>query len=145
MYVFVENESFCTACMHTFALIKENPTQITINKIVQSMLSLLQRCTTPLICTCVAYYAFNFLPESDNASKESFGNIVVTGAVFVLSWLMTLAFAQVYEQVVQALTVCVLHDLREYGGRFIRRELREAFGLAGSSTDAYHGGKSSMM
>ena len=127
VYVFMENESFCPACAHTFGLIKDNPTQIAINKIVQLMLTLLQSCTTPLVCTFFAYYTLNFLPG--NVSESSLGVLVVVAAVFLVSYLMTKAFAQVYEQVVQSLTVCVLHDMKEYGGRYTRPALRVAFEL----------------
>jgi len=140
VYVFMENESFCAACKHTFGLIAENPTQIAINKIVQAMLTLLQSCTTPLICTFVAYYTHSLVAD---VSIE-LGTLVVAAAVFALSLLMTKAFAQVYEQVVQSLTVCVLHDIKEYGGTYTRPQLRDAFGLAGSSSsDAPDAPKSS--
>ena len=129
VYVFMENERFCPACAHTFSLIKDNPTQIAINKVVQYMLTLLQSCTTPLICTGVAYYTFSFLPHSE-ATSSSLGVLIVTGTVFLISYLMTKAFAQVYEQVVQSLTVCVLHDIKEYGGRYTRPQLRDAFEVA---------------
>lgn len=145
MYVFIENESFCAACSQTFGLLKNNPTQITINKIVQSMLTLLQSCTTPLICTLVAYYTFNFLPAKQHTS---IANLIVSACVFLLSYMLTKAFSQVYEQVVQSLTVCVLHDLKEHNGRFIRQELRSAFDLDDKPTstpDESYGAASTML
>mmetsp|Transcript_4741 Transcript_4741/g.9832 ORF Transcript_4741/g.9832 Transcript_4741/m.9832 type:complete len:750 (+) Transcript_4741:28-2277(+) len=142
VYVFIENENFCTACAHTFGLIKDNPTQIAINKIVQSMLVLLQSCTTPLLCSFVTYETFDLLPHSDKSSA-SLGSLIVTAAVFVLSFLMTKAFAQVYEQVVQSLTVCVLHDIKNWGGMYVRKSLREAFDLEPISSSGYSGGAKS--
>jgi len=125
-YVFLDNSNFCTACKSTFTLMTTYPTQIAINKIVQAMLTLLQSCLTPLICTFVAYSSSNFLPAGA-APSNSLGELVVSATVFILSYLMTKAFAQVYEQVVQSLTVCVLHDIQEYEGRYTGPQLRTAF------------------
>ena len=49
--------------------------------------------------------------------------------VFVLSMLVARSFASVYEQVVTALTTCVLTDIEQYHAKYARSQLREAFDL----------------
>uniref|UniRef100_A0A7S3BD99 Choline transporter-like protein n=1 Tax=Haptolina ericina TaxID=156174 RepID=A0A7S3BD99_9EUKA len=137
VYVFMENVGFCTACYKTFVMIKDNSVQIAINKIVQMVISLMQSCTTPLVCAFASYYSFNFM-QTEGQEASSFSILTVTGFVFVTSFLMTKAFVQVYSQVVQSLTVCVLHDVNEYDGRYTREQLRKAFELpkpTGSNKD----------
>ena len=93
IYVFIENESFCSACAHTFRLIGENPVQISINKVVQMMLTLVQSCTTPLLCSFFAFYGLNFSVSA--LATLSVGSLAVPAAVFAISYLMTNAFSQV--------------------------------------------------
>ena len=130
VYVFIENVGFCTGCAHTFALVSAHPAQLAINTTVQLMLSCVQSIATPLACVLLADIAMEAYPlQPDAARGDATAELVVLGAVFALSFVLTRAFAGVYEQVVTSLTVCVLHDLKEYNGRFVGGSLRGAFDL----------------
>jgi len=123
VYVFLENVGFCTGASHTFQLMLRYPAQIAINTTVQRVLGLLQLLLVPGGVTLFADFYFN-VGNTHTAS----GGLLLTGAVLVSSLLMTRAFSSVFEQVIQSLTVCVLHDVDTFDGRFLRESMKEAFG-----------------
>eukprot|EP00966_Prymnesium_polylepis_P071237 1654739-Prymnesium_polylepis.1 len=73
--------------------------------------------------TVLSVIYFDFAQSGHSAS----GGLLLPGAVLLSSLLVTRAFALVFEQVVQSLTVCVLHDVENYDGRFLRESMSEAF------------------
>jgi len=123
VYVFLENVGFCTGAGHTFQLMLKYPVQIAINTTVQRVLGLLQLLLVPGGVTLLAEMYFNF-----GTSHTAGGGMLLTVAVLVTSLLMTRAFSSVFEQVIQSLTVCVLHDVDTFDGRFLRDSMKEAFG-----------------
>jgi len=124
VYVFVENVGFCTGAGHTFQLILKYPAQIAINTLVQRVLGLLQLCLVPFGTTVLAYLYFNFAQTGHGA----YAGLLLPGTVCLFSLLLTRAFSSVFEQVIQSLTVCVLHDVDTFEGRFLRESMMEAFG-----------------
>jgi len=126
IYCFVENVGFCQGCASTFALILRYPTQIAINTAVQRVLSALLTLTTPLACGTIAYAYFDFM-ASDADTHTGNGALLLPFSVFVLALLMTFAFAGVWEQVVNSLTVCVIHDVESFDGKFLRESMKTAF------------------
>jgi len=127
IYCFVENVGFCEGSLKTFNLMLKYPAQVAINTSVQRVLSTLLTLSTPLACSLVAFSYFDFL-AADAPARTSEGSYLLPLAVFVIALFMTLAFAGVWEQVVQSLTVCVIHDVESFNGRFLRKEMVEAFG-----------------
>jgi choline transporter-like protein 2/4/5 len=138
IFVFMQNTGFCMACYRTWRMMSAYPLQLSINKIVQRVLFAMQSITVPLICTAWAYASFlkstaqtsQFL-TSDNV----IGAMVPASMVFILSLVMARSFASVYEQVVNALTACVLQDITQYKARYARSQLREAFDLPPKKID----------
>ena len=49
---------------------------------------------------------------------ETWNVAIPTAMTFVVSFVMARCFAQVYEQIITSLTVCVLHDEHKYGGKY---------------------------
>ena len=127
IYCFVENIGFCHGCMKTFRLICSDPAQIAINTSVQFVLAALLSITTPVCCATLAFIYFNFMAKDANSHSGS-GGLVLPGSVFVIAFFVSRAFANVWEQVVQSLTVCVLHDVDNFEGRFLRPSMQKAFG-----------------
>jgi len=121
IYCFVENIGFCSGCMKTFGLITRYPGQIAINTSVQLVLSTLLSVTTPIACTVMAFFYFA------GQSSSSHSGVLLPGVVFAVAFLLSRAFAAIWEQVIQSLTVCVLHDIDTYDGRFLRDSMRDAF------------------
>ena len=133
IYCFVENVGFCNGCMKSFQLMVRYPAQITINTSVQFVLSTLLTLTTPLVCGVCAFTYFDFLADDAN-SHLSTGGMMLPGTVAVLALLMSRAFASVWEQVIQSLTVCVLLDVDTFDGRFLRESMKDAFGSPEKNT-----------
>ena len=127
IYVFVENISFCSGCMRTFGLICSYPAQIAINSSVQMVLATLLSITTPLFCAVAAFIYFDYMAP-DAANHAGAGGLLLPGAVLVIAFVMSRAFAAMWEQVIQSLTVCVLHDVDHYDGRFLREPMKAVFG-----------------
>jgi len=137
VYVVMENRSFCYSCAQTFSLISRHTTQLAINSAVQWMLAIIQTVSIPLGSTLVAYQSFIspdnvahvVITRSDASTSPYLVALVPTSAVFVLSLLLARSFTVVYEQVVTALTVCVLHDIDvlERPVAHMRKDIREAF------------------
>ena len=125
IYCFVENIGFCNGCVKTFSLILRYPAQIAINTSVQLVLSTLLTLTTPLVCALLAFIYFDFAHADEHTGA---GGMLLPGAVLVLALLMSRAFASVWEQTIQSLTVCVLHDVDNYDGRFLRESMMNVFG-----------------
>ena len=82
--------------------------------------------TTPICCATVAFVYFDFI--ADDHDHTGAGDMLLPGSVLVIAFLMSRAFAAIWEQVIQSLTVCVLHDVDTFGGRFLRDDMRTAFG-----------------
>ena len=57
------------------------------------------------------------------------GPLMPAGAIFVLAFIMARTFAHVYEQVITALTVCVLNDITHYDPPYITKRMYNAFEL----------------
>lgn len=127
IYCFVENIGFCHGCMKTFKLICSYPAQIAINTSVQFVLASLLSITTPVVCATLAFIYFNFLAKDADTHTGS-GGLLLPGSVFVLAFFVSRAFANIWEQVIQSLTVCVLHDVDNFDGRFLRPSMQKAFG-----------------
>jgi len=126
IYCFVENVGFCSGCMKTFALCIRYPSQVAINTIVQRVLATLLTVTTPLACGAIAFAYFDFIaPDADSHKGQQV--LLLPMSVALLALLMTFAFASIWEQVVQSLTVCVIHDVESFDGKFLRDSMREAF------------------
>ena len=131
IYVFMENKGFCAACFDTYRLISDHPAQLAINSIVQGMLFIIQSTSIPLACALMAYNEFieGVSLEAAFTSKTLVHAVVPSVAVLLLSYIMARSFAGVYEEVINALTVCVLHDLKAYDAKYTRDQLRKAFDL----------------
>ena len=137
VYVIMDNKAFCFSCKKTFDLISSHTTQLAINSAVKFMLAILQTVSIPLASTLAAYYSFI---TPDNAThvvltRNSAGTspyvvaLVPSFAVLVLSFIFARSFTSVYEQVVTALTVCVLHDkdVLHRDVLHMRPDIRDAF------------------
>jgi len=145
VYVVMDNRPFCTSCKQTFRLIGRHTTQLAINAAVQWMLAIIQTASIPLACTLTAYYSFispdnvaHIVMTRASASTSPFlVALVPTSAVFVVSLMLARSFTAVYEQVVTALTVCVLHDIDvlERPVAHMRSDIREAFEIPKADTD----------
>ena len=88
--------------------------------------------TIPLVCTAFGYAYF--VSHSGRGlthltSDTLVGGMVPAFFVFLLAMVMARSFASVYEQVVSALTVCVLQDITQYNAKYARDQLRDAFDL----------------
>ena len=125
IYCFVENIGFCSGCVKTFSLILRYPAQIAINTSVQAVLSTLLTVTTPLCCSILAFIYFDFAHGDEHTGS---GGMLLPGAVLAIALLMSRAFASIWEQTIQSLTVCVLHDVDNFDGRFLRKSMVEVFG-----------------
>ena len=123
------------ACYRTWRMMSQYPVQLSINSVVQKVLFVMQSISIPLVCTGWAYWSFL---SSSGQLKHGFAGVssdvlIAAGlpafCVFVLSMLVARSFASVYEQVVTALTTCVLTDIEQYRAKYARSQLREAFDL----------------
>ena len=135
IFVFMQNTGFCMACYRTWRMMSQYPVQLSINSVVQKVLFAMQSISIPLMCTGWAYWSFL---SSSGQLKHGFAGVssdvlIAAGlpafCVFVLSMLVARSFASVYEQVVTALTTCVLTDIEQYRAKYARSQLREAFDL----------------
>ena len=135
IFVFMQNTGFCMACYRTWRMMSQYPVQLSINSVVQKVLFVMQSISIPLMCTGWAYWSFL---SSSGQLKHGFTGVssdvlIAAGlpafCVFVLSMLVARSFASVYEQVVTALTTCVLTDIEQYHAKYARSQLREAFDL----------------
>ena len=135
IFVFMQNTGFCMACYRTWRMMSQYPVQLSINSVVQKVLFVMQSISIPLVCTGWAYWSFL---SSSGQLKHGFTGVssdvlIAAGlpafCVFVLSMLVARSFASVYEQVVTALTTCVLTDIEQYHAKYARSQLREAFDL----------------
>jgi len=132
-FVILENRGFCSACYMSYTLLGEYATQIAINKMVCFVLYWIQSIVTPIVCFLCAYKQMTMNDVDIQTGKANaynyYGPLVPATAIFILALMLARSFAAVYEQTVTALTVCVLHDIREYDPPFIAREMYEAFEL----------------
>mmetsp|Transcript_26344 Transcript_26344/g.77270 ORF Transcript_26344/g.77270 Transcript_26344/m.77270 type:complete len:825 (-) Transcript_26344:314-2788(-) len=132
-FVILENRGFCSACYMSYTLLGEYATQIAINKMVCFVLYWIQSIVTPIVCFLCAYKQMTMNDEKIQTGTANaynyYGPLVPATAIFILALMLARSFAAVYEQTVTALTVCVLHDIREYDPPFIAREMYEAFEL----------------
>ena len=127
-YVIMQNDGFCGACIHSAGLIYNHFRQIAINSVVQSVLFVMQSVSIPMITTLIAYRRFQGHQDDETGSlsisdprfleMETWNVAIPTCMTFVVSFVMARCFAQVYEQIITSLTVCVLHDEHKYGGKY---------------------------
>ena len=127
-YVIMQNDGFCGACIHSAGLIYNHFRQIAINAVVQSVLFVMQSVSIPMITTLIAYRRFQGHQDDETGSlsisdprfleMETWNVAIPTAMTFVVSFVMARCFAQVYEQIITSLTVCVLHDEHKYGGKY---------------------------
>ena len=127
-YVIMQNDGFCGACIHSAGLIYNHFRQIAINAVVQSVLFVMQSVSIPMITTLIAYRRFQGHQDDETGSlsisdprfleMETWNVAIPTCMTFVVSFVMARCFAQVYEQIITSLTVCVLHDEHKYGGKY---------------------------
>ena len=88
----------------------------------------MQSMSIPMITTLVAYRKFQAdqdatgtlsgLSDPRFLQEEMWHVAIPTAMVFCVSFVMARCFAQVYEQIITSLTVCVLHDEHQYGGKY---------------------------
>ena len=124
----MQNDGFCGACIHSAGLIYNHFRQIAINSVVQSVLFVMQSVSIPMITTLIAYRRFQGHQDDETGSlsisdprfleMETWNVAIPTCMTFVVSFVMARCFAQVYEQIITSLTVCVLHDEHKYGGKY---------------------------
>jgi choline transporter-like protein 2/4/5 len=132
IFVFMQNTGFCMACFRTWSMMAKYPLQLGINRVVQRVLFAMQSITIPLVCTSWAYWTF--LTAEGTFLKLLTPDLLIAAmvpalCVLVLSTIVARSFASVYEQVVTALTTCVLTDIEQYNAKYARSQLREAFDL----------------
>ena len=77
---------------------------------------------------CTGAFVYFDFAATDAATHTASGGLLLPGAVVVLALVISRAFASVWEQVIQSLTVCVLHDVDNFDGRFLRESMVSAFG-----------------
>lgn len=99
---------------------------------VQTVLYWLQSISIPIVCTVITY---NEAMQDARAKGELLTSeaylaaIAPATAVLLLSFVLARCFATVYEQVVSALTVCVLNDINNYNCMYTPQSVLEAFQL----------------
>ena len=81
----------------------------------------------------LSFLYFDFAAP-DAASNTGAGGMLLPAVVLVIALLMTRAFAAIWEQVIQSLTVCVLLDVDTFDGRFLRESMKDAFGSPEKNT-----------
>ena len=114
---------------------------------VQWMLAIIQSLTIPIACTLFAYNSFisgesislAVLQPAAHPGNPYVAELAPSAAVLVLSFVIARSFSSVYEQVITALTVCVLHDIDvlERPVAHMRNDIREAFEIP-RAIDAPH-------
>ena len=129
VFIALEGQNFCQACKNTFAFLLEpkNAAQAAVNKTVEKLIVLIISWTTPTLMSLVCYgWLFNDAEYmTDHVNNPLYPAILVwIGSFFIAD-----AIATVFECTIDTIFLCSFQDSKEYGGKYMSPDMREAFGL----------------
>jgi hypothetical protein len=129
VFIALEGQNFCQACKNTFVFLLEpkNAAQAAVNKTVEKLIVLIISWTTPTLMSLVCYgWLFNDAEYmTDHVNNPLYPAILVwIGSFFIAD-----AIATVFECTIDTIFLCSFQDSKEYGGKYMSPDMREAFGL----------------
>jgi len=133
VYIALEGKNFCWSCRETFKflLTPKNAAQTAVNKVVEKLIVLIIAFTTPTLMALVCY---GWLSNNDDYMKCS-GNACENNPLYpcVLVWIGSFfladAIATVFECTIDTIFLCSFKDAAEYDGKYMSKDMREAFGI----------------
>lgn len=127
IYIALQGTNFCESCKKTFEflLVPKNAAQTAVNKTIEKIIVLVMVWTTP---TFLAMLCYAWL---DNQSDYSADNNALYPAimVWVVAFFLADAIALVFECTIDTIFLCSFKDAKEYDGKHMSADMREAFGL----------------
>jgi len=121
IYVAIEGMSFCSACHETFKFVFSNPAQTAVNKTVEKLLVFTITLTTPIVCAFACWASLN--------AQDFLNPLYPSALIFVIAFFIAESIATLFECTIDTIYVCSFRDAKEFGGKFMTKELRDAFGL----------------
>ena len=127
IYIALQGTNFCMSCKKTFEflLVPKNAAQTAVNKTIEKIIVLVIVWTTP---TFLAMLCWVWL---DNQSDYSADNNAIYPSiiVWIVAFFLADAIATVFECTIDTIFLCSFKDAKEYDGKYMSADMREAFGL----------------
>jgi len=98
------------------------PAQVAVNKVVVTLLRVIQCVALPLSCGIGCYYNAEFVDGSTNPVLPSM-------IVLIIAYAVTRVFSSVYETTVDTLFVCTMRDKDNYDGRHTPEDIKRVLDM----------------
>jgi len=122
VFVAIEGTSFCSACWKTMGLWVRYPAQITVNKMVAHLLSVIISLSIPTFCGFITWVWC----DADNR-QQPFWPAIVT---WVVSFFIASSVTDVFRCAIDTLFICAFKDLEDNGTpNYMSEALQEGFGI----------------
>eukprot|EP01052_Picozoa_sp_SAG31_P024403 SAG31_NODE_2073_length_6513_cov_9.289055_3_plen_570_part_00 len=111
IYIGIDGQSFCASALKTFCFLAQNPVRITFAQGMSRIFGYLAIAFVSTVSTLAAYYHFNAISAQAMSTDSTISNsLLPTMLVFVLSLLVAMAFTDVWNNGVDCVLFCYLHD-----------------------------------
>jgi len=132
IFVATQGQSFCKACVSTFAFVAKYTTQTAVNKTVQFLLRLLIGWSIPLFCAVLT-----FLVLDGNAAYSEYNAMWPALIVFIASYIIADGVCTVYDCCIDTIYLLSFEDMeREGGPKYMSEDLRKGFGIDEADSEA---------
>jgi len=127
VYIALEGKNFCWSCKETFKflLTPKNAMQTAVNKVVEKLIVLIIAWTTPTLMALVCYGWLSNNAEYMQDNNPLYPCVLVWMGSFALAG----AIATVFECTIDTIFLCSFKDAAEYDGKYMSKDMREAFGI----------------
>lgn len=127
VYIALEGKNFCWSCKETFKflLTPKNAIQTAVNKVVQKLIVLIISFTTP---TFMALICYGWLYNNSEYAEDN-NPLYPCILVWIGSFALAGAIATVFECTIDTIFLCSFKDAAEYDGKYMSKDMREAFGI----------------
>ena len=127
VYVALEGKNFCWSCKETFKFLlsPKNAMQTAVNKVVEKLIVLIIAWTTP---TLMALICYGWLSNKSDYMQDN-NPLYPCILVWIGSFALAGAIATVFECTIDTIFLCSFKDAAEYDGKYMSKDMREAFGI----------------
>ena len=127
VYIALEGKNFCWSCKETFKflLTPKNAVQTAVNKVVEKLVVLIIAWTTPTLMALVCY---GWLSNNSEYMQDN-NPLYPCVLVWIGSFALAGAIATVFECTIDTIFLCSFKDAAEYDGKYMSKDMREAFGI----------------
>jgi len=134
-YIFValDGSSFCKGCLDTFSLISNFPAQVTVNKAVSAILSLIITLSTFVGCGFLTFVVL----ERSSAQWPIYPALLVC----LTSYVIACAVGSALKCSIDSIFLCAFKDMTPGPPKYMSDNLRAAFGIDSAEEELMKAGR----